>query len=209
MGTAMVMYTIIDLDIANGGVYNKAKVTGKDLGGNEVEDESEAPTPLGTEDPNYNPECPNCTYTDLPSVPDVTVVVLVNSPIINGVTDFNVKLSVSEINNVDTKGLITVSILKDLRWTFKDTYNQDMATLNGTSLDNGKWTYSQNDSHHIFTSTDVLKGGAKSTIGFEAVFDPRSENGIYTFTAQIVAGSGGEVRINNNSDAERIIYFIE
>jgi hypothetical protein len=28
-------------------------------------------------------------------------------------------------------------------------------------------------------------------------------------TAQILAGSGGEVRINNNSDAERIVYFIE
>jgi hypothetical protein len=44
---------------------------------------------------------------------------------------------------------------------------------------------------------------------FEGVFNPRNANGIYTMTAQILAGSGGEVRINNNSDAERIVYFIE
>jgi hypothetical protein len=182
---------------------------GDDPDGEEVEDESEDPTPLDPNDPEYDPECPDCTFTDLPNIPDVTPVILVNPPTMNGITDFIVKLSISEINNVDTRGLITVRILKDVRWTFKQPYNQSLTTLDGTTLENARWTYSQNASYHIFTTTSVLEGGTTSTLGFEGVFNPRNANGIYTMTAQILAGSGGEIRINNNSDAERIVYFIE
>jgi hypothetical protein len=55
----------------------------------------------------------------------------------------------------------------------------------------------------------VIDGGTSSLFGFRARFDPRNAIGVYTMTAQIIAGSGGEVRINNNSDAESITYFIE
>jgi hypothetical protein len=80
--------------------------------------------------------------------------------------------------------------------------------LDGVALNNGDWTYSQNTLYHIFTTNSVIEAGTISTLGFEAVFNPRNANGIYTMTAQIVAGSGGEVRINNNSDAEKVFYFI-
>jgi uncharacterized repeat protein (TIGR01451 family) len=72
MGTAIFSgYVVTQEDIDTGGVYNIAIATGDDPDGEEVEDESEDPTPLDPNDPEYDPECPDCTFTDLPSNPGI------------------------------------------------------------------------------------------------------------------------------------------
>src|SRR5690606_23584968 len=53
-------------DINAGGVYNIAIAYAVDVFGNEVQDSSEDTDPLGVDDPNYDPDCPDCTYTELP-----------------------------------------------------------------------------------------------------------------------------------------------
>jgi hypothetical protein len=46
-------------------------------------------------------------------------------------------------------------------------------------------------------------------IGFFAQWNAGQTQGVYTITAQIVEGSGAEIRINNNVDAEKLDYFID
>src|SRR5699024_270231 len=58
-------YTITQADIDSGGVYNLSTATGKDPQGNAVKDESESSNPLQPGDANYNPDCPDCTYTPI------------------------------------------------------------------------------------------------------------------------------------------------
>jgi len=70
-GTVTYTYTITQSDIDDGGVYNIALATGKDPNGDDVTDESEDPNPLDPDDPNYDPDCPDCTYTDLPQDPQI------------------------------------------------------------------------------------------------------------------------------------------
>jgi hypothetical protein len=84
-----------------------------------------------------------------------------------------------------------------------------------TALDNSDWAYSiENDGSgnpefHVFTSTTVIPGGSFSMLGFKAIWDAGETEGVYTITAQIVEGSGAEIRINNNVDAEKLDYFID
>ncbi|HKK73581.1 MAG TPA: hypothetical protein VJ953_00805, partial [Saprospiraceae bacterium] len=55
------------------GVYNIATATGDDPNDDPVTDESEDPTPLDPTDPEYDPNCPDCTYTELPQNPAIAI----------------------------------------------------------------------------------------------------------------------------------------
>jgi hypothetical protein len=141
--------------------------------------------------------------------PDLTPVITLAPNVIQGVTEFNLTVRVSEINDVSTNGPIIVEIPKDIRISFKTPFNQELTSLGFDSLNNNQWVYSQNENFHIFTSTTSISGSMFSTFGFVAIFDPRNTKGVFTFTSQIVGGSGGENKTENNVDSEKIDYFID
>jgi hypothetical protein len=142
-------------------------------------------------------------------IPDVTPVITAVPNVMQGLTEFNLTVRVTELNEVATNGQIIVRIPKDVRLTFKHAFDQGLTQLGSVMLMNSQWSYSQDASFHIFTSNTSITGGMFSTFGFVAIFDPGSTKGVYTITSQIDGGSGGEVRINNNVDSEKLDYFIE
>jgi hypothetical protein len=73
---------------------------------------------------------------------------------------------------------------------------------------NADWGYSQDGTHHIFTSTVSIPSGSFSNFGFHAKWDAGQTAGVATITSQIVEWSGGENRIDNNVDSEKLDYFI-
>ena len=87
-------------------------------------------------------------------------------------------------------------------------YDPSLTVLGGTPLNNPVWAYSQNATQHIFTTTATISAGGYSTFGFKALWDAGQTQGLYTITSQIDSLSGGENRIDNNSDAEKLDYFI-
>jgi uncharacterized repeat protein (TIGR01451 family) len=141
-------------------------------------------------------------------IPDVTPVITAIPNIMNGLTEFNLTVRVTELNDINTNGLIVVRIPKDNRLSFKVPYVQMLTLLGSTPLNNSEWSFSQDSENYIFSSTTVIPAGGFSTFGFVAEFDPGNTKGVYTITSQIDSGSGGELRIDNNVDSERIDYFI-
>lgn len=133
--------------------------------------------------------------------PDVSATITVSPSVMTGITKFNVIVRVTEVNSVNTDGLITVIIPKDSRLTLDGPF--DPALYN-----NSVWTYDSTDpDYHRFTTTSVIAGGTFSTFGFKAQFDPGNTSGVYTITSQIISLGGGEIRVNNNVDSEKIDYF--
>jgi hypothetical protein len=125
----------------------------------------------------------------------------------HGITNFNLIVKVTELNIVSTTGLITVNIPKDSRWYLTDGFVQSLTIIAGTPLDNSVWTYSSDAINHIFTTAAVIPAGGSTTFGFMVTFNPGSTRGIYTVTSQLVSGSGGEIRVSNNADSEKLDYF--
>ncbi|MEN8251549.1 MAG: hypothetical protein ABFS32_21675, partial [Bacteroidota bacterium] len=146
------------------------------------------------------------TVTELP---DITPIITAVPNVMYGPTDFYVTVRITELNFVDTDGLITVRIPKDNRWVFDGPYDPNLTLLGSTDLNNIDWTYFDNATHHIFTSTTVIPAGSYSYFGFNTSWDSLQTTGIYTITSQIDSYSGGEERIDNNVDAEKLDYFIE
>jgi hypothetical protein len=137
---------------------------------------------------------------------DVTPNITAEPNVMHGVTNYDIILQVTELNFGNTNGQITVRIPKDYRWSF--TYNPSASYINGKSVNNSVWTYTDDDPYHKFTTNSVIAKGSYSKLGFIAVWNAGQTQGTYTITSQIDSWSGGEIKIDNNVDAEKLDYFI-
>ncbi len=141
-------------------------------------------------------------------LPDLTPTITATKNVMNGITSFDLIIRITEINNVNTAGMITVRMPKDSRLTFDPSYNPSMTLLSGVQVNNADWSYDGTDpNNHVFTTSKVIGAGSYSTIGVRLRFDPQNARGSYTITSQLQSGSGGESRVNNNVDAEKLDYF--
>ena len=64
-GVANASYILTPEVIESGGIYNIAEVTGTTRNSTIVRSPSNDPTPLDPMNPNYNDQCPNCTFINL------------------------------------------------------------------------------------------------------------------------------------------------
>ena len=140
---------------------------------------------------------------------DLTPTLQVSPNIMHGVTGFDLVVRITELNGVNTTGTVTVNIPKDARWILTNGFITSLTTIGSTNLNNSDWSYSEDAINHIFTSDVAIPAGGLSSFGFRVTFDPGSTRGLYTITSQLVSGSGGEERVSNNVDSEKIDYFQE
>ena len=174
-----------------------------------------AGTPVGTHTITYticevlNPD--NCSTAIVTVVtrefPDVTPNITAAPNIMNGKTDFRIEIRVTELNGVNTTGLITVIVPKDSRWKMKGSYDPSLTIVDGLAVRNMDWSLTEDDNLFIFTTNQVINARSFSNLAFIVEWDAGHTKGIYTITAQIIAGSGGEYRVNNNVDSEKLDYF--
>ena len=141
--------------------------------------------------------------------PDITTTITAEPNIMHGTTNFNLIIQVTELLYCCTYGTITVFLPKDSRWALNGPFDQTATMIGNTPVNNAFWNYSADESYHIFTSDAPIDCGLSSTFGFHATWDAEYMTGKYTITAQILSWSGGECRIDNNVDAEKLDYFIE
>jgi hypothetical protein len=138
--------------------------------------------------------------------PDLTPNITAEPNIMHGITSFSIIVKVTELNMISSNGTITVLVPKDTRWSF--TFNQSATTIGANPVSNSVWSHSSDAIYDIFTTTSVIPAGGFSQFGFSAVWNAGFTMGTYTMTSQIVSWSGGENRIDNNVDAEKLDYFI-
>ena len=147
------------------------------------------------------------TVTTMSCPPDVTVTIIVSPNIMHGTTIFDVIVQVTELNLINTSGQITVNIPRDSRWILTDGFVQSLTIIGSTPVNNSIWAYSSDAINHIFTTSGVITAASYSRFGFRVTFSPGSANGSTPVTSQLVSGSGGEIKVNNNADSEKIDFF--
>lgn len=84
-------------------------------------------------------------------------------------------------------------------------------TIDVHTVQNSAWTFTgPSGGFYTATTTNVINGSVgtgKLSFGLNGVLTPGATQGTATFSAIIVGGSGGETRIDNNNDADKIDYF--
>ncbi|SFC78342.1 hypothetical protein [Spirosoma endophyticum] len=123
-----------------------------------------------------------------------------------GTTDFSVVVDVFELNSLATNGLIKVYLTKDPMVPLS--FNPNATLVGGKLVQNDFWTF--DDSYpdlYVFSTQQVIQAGGKKSFGLTGVLNPNNTRGSLTISSALMAGSGGEITIKNNSDADKIDYF--
>ncbi len=139
-------------------------------------------------------------------IPDLSLSLFIENTIIEGTTNSNLFISLYETTGNITNGTITVIFPRDNNFTFN--YDNSLSTLSSTAINNADWTYDgSNTSFHIWVSDIPITGMGASIIGLEGIFSVVS-NSVITYSATVIAGSGGEGgNFMNNLDTETVIRF--
>ncbi len=142
--------------------------------------------------------------------PDLSPIMTILPGNIAGVSGVAVAVEVVEVNDVDTDGgVIIVRIPSDPRFVFVWDISLSNAAL--VQVNNTFWNYLGNNGFvHTWTYNGpggVIPAGLRASFGFEAIYDPQATDGQTTITATIVPTSGGECKLTNNTDSERLVYF--
>ncbi|MDD2599353.1 MAG: Ig-like domain-containing protein [Kiritimatiellae bacterium] len=141
---------------------------------------------------------------------DLAPVITAQPNVMHGSADFNLRVRVVELRQVNTEGAITLRIPKDSRWMLREPYDSSLTELDGVPMENSKWVHSETETHHVFTTASsliIIPRGEMSYFGIKARWESAETEGFYTITVQIDSGSGGESRIDNNADAEKIEFL--
>ncbi|GAB4039462.1 hypothetical protein GCM10028774_40910 [Spirosoma jeollabukense] len=159
---------------------------------------------------NGSPQaCANATLYILvaPGVPDLVPIIYILPTTQYGTTNFTVAVDVYNLLPSASTGLISVYVSKDPMVAFS--FNGGLSLVGGKLVQNSIWTFdgTSNPNAYIFTTSEVINPGSKKSFGLTGILTPGNTQGTLSISTTIVGGSGGEVRINNNSDAEKIDYF--
>ncbi|GAB4024626.1 leucine-rich repeat domain-containing protein [Spirosoma koreense] len=138
--------------------------------------------------------------------PDLTPVLYARNSTISGSQPISIVVDIFELNNVPTSGPITVKVSKDARIALS--FNPTLTSVGGRPVKNSAWSFSgPSGGFYTLTTAQIMGGGESLSFGLTGTLTPGATSGALTASAVIVAGSGGEVVIDNNNDADKIDYF--
>ncbi|MBD2752969.1 beta strand repeat-containing protein [Spirosoma validum] len=139
-------------------------------------------------------------------VPDLTPIIYARPSTVYNTTDMTVVVDVLELLGVSTNGLITVRVTKDPKLIL--TFPPTATTIGGRSVSNSVWTFDNSTTgYYTLTTTQPVTAFDKLSFGFTGTLTPGATSGVVTVSSVIIGGSGGEVKTNNNVDADRVEYF--
>ena len=122
-----------------------------------------------------------------------------------GTTNLTTVVDVYELNAAPTSAAITVYIAKDPLVTLS--FNASSVLVGGKQVQNSSWRFDNSNDNFYILTTEGRAGQGHKTFGLTGVLTPGNTKGSLTITSTIAGVSGGEVKITNNSDADKIDYF--
>lgn len=141
-------------------------------------------------------------------IPDLVPIITVVPTVTNGIANFVAIVNVYEINAVPTSPTIPVQVYISKNAIIGLTFDGSATDVNGNTVQNSAWTMSTTDpNYYIFTTTISIPASGKSTIGLRGVLTPNAGTGKLNITETIFAGSGGEIKSDNNFNAGTISFF--
>ncbi len=154
------------------------------------------------------PTSPGGSVTLVNPVPaDLTPIIYGRPSPVYNTSSIMVVVDVVELNNVPSSGLITVKISKDNLISLS--FSASTTSLDNHTVQNSVWSFddSSDENYYLLTTNSVVGAGGQLSFGLTGTLTPGFTTGTVTISAVVVSGSGGEVKVNNNTDADRIEYF--
>lgn len=153
---------------------------------------------------NFALFCANGTGQCL-TQPDLTPVLYARPTIIDGVSGITVVVNVMELNDVATRGSVTLKVTKDPSLDLIFSTNENV--VGARPVNNSDWTFSNADpDYYVLTSNQPLTAGGSLSVGLSGKFSAGTTAGSITVSAVLV-NIADEYRVTNNTDADKVEYW--
>ena len=139
--------------------------------------------------------------------PDLTPIVYARPSSIHGTSAITIVVDLLELNNVATSGLITVRLSKEDIVSLS--LSASATTVNNRPVQNSVWSLdsTSDPDYYLLTTSAVVAASGQLSFGLTGTLTPGPTSGTVTTSAVIIGGSGGETKVSNNSDADKMDYF--
>lgn len=143
----------------------------------------------------------------LQPLPDLTLLLYARPSTVYGTKPIALVVDVMEVGGVDSRGLITVRLSKDSGFSLG--FDPTTSLVNNRPVQNSEWSVdaTSDENYYLLTSRRVIAAGETLSIGLVGSLRAGATSGIVTVSGVLVGGSGGETKVTNNTDAEKIDYF--
>ncbi|MBD2753883.1 M14 family metallopeptidase [Spirosoma validum] len=149
------------------------------------------------------------TYIAPPPVAnaDLTPTIYVRPTVAYSQDNITVVVNVIELQGADSNGLITVRVTKDA--AVKLTFDNQATSVGNRPVQNNVWNFDgdTNPFYYILTSTEPILAGQYLSFGLEGLLAPKGTAGGLSISSVVIGGSGGETKVVNNIDADKLDYF--
>jgi hypothetical protein len=150
--------------------------------------------------------CSVTASTTVTLAPDLISILYLQPTTIYGATNMSVVVKVSELNKVATTGAVVISFAKDPLLILSFDPNQTL--VGGRSVQNSGWIFSTSDpDFYTLTNSQPNAANNSRSVGLTGQLLPGNTKGTLGVSMTVQGGGVGELRVNNNSDAEKIDYF--
>ena len=118
----------------------------------------------------------------------------------------NIVIDVAEVNSAPSSGTIVIKISKDSQLGIS--FNASLTTVEGRAVQNSQWLFNDTDpDYYILTTSQPIAAGEQLSVGLQSGLNSNGTTGLLTVSATLVGGSGGEIKVTNNTDADKVEYF--
>ena len=139
-------------------------------------------------------------------MPDLSLQLYARPTGLYGTTSVTVVVDVVELNEISSSGLITLKITQDSKLPL--VLPLDANRIDNRLVNNNVWSLTGPiDGYYVLTTNQPIAAGDKLSVGLTGIFNPGGSSGSLTVSAVLMRNSGGEQRINNNTDADKLDYF--
>ncbi|MBD2755807.1 purple acid phosphatase family protein [Spirosoma validum] len=140
------------------------------------------------------------------ATPDLTPVLYARPTAVYGPSDISVVVDVIETNGVASSGLITLKITQDSNLLLS--LPTSATSLGGRQVNNDVWQLSgPAGGYYVLSTNQSVAAGNRLSVGLLGSFRSGASTGGLSVSGTLLAGSGGEQKLNNNVDADKIDYF--
>lgn len=138
------------------------------------------------------------------TIPDLTLGMFARPSTVYGRAPFEVVVSITELNGVSTNSPIEVHIAQDAKVSLS--LESDALVVGGQAVQNSLWHLSgPSDGYYTLTTDQPITGKGVLSVGLTGELSPDATVGVLTISATV--GGGSELRLTNNTDADRLDYF--
>ena len=137
---------------------------------------------------------------------DLVPLLYVSPGLVYGPSSVSVIVSVVNVGGLATRGSITLRISRDPMLPLS--LPASATAVGSRTVQNALWSLDSSDPDvYVLRSSQVLRSGSQLSVGLVGSLGVGNTRGQLSVSAVLESGSGGEVRITNNTDAEKMDYF--